>query len=114
MANERIEQEIKKCQLLCANCHRIKTHQQLNFLKLEELDENMIAIADEYLKSDKKLILGDVLKKLKLDYMTMKVLKTDKIVEKSSKTVQIVDSPSIKSHQIAKTDKTELNELMVT
>lgn len=27
---ERIEEEIGKCQVLCANCHRKKTHRDLN------------------------------------------------------------------------------------
>ncbi len=33
----RIEKEIQKCQVLCANCHRIKTAEDLKFWKLQYL-----------------------------------------------------------------------------
>lgn len=38
---QRIDEEIKKCEVRCANCHSVKTAQERNYYKGVEIVENM-------------------------------------------------------------------------
>lgn len=55
-----VEKEIAKCQLLCCNCHRVKTAKDLEWRKLSDFSEEIIAKAEVFLDQQfQKDVLGN-------------------------------------------------------
>jgi hypothetical protein len=53
ITQKRLDEEVKKCQLLCCKCHKIKSFNEYGWRRLSDFDADEIAEAKEYLNNDK-------------------------------------------------------------